>query len=182
MKPFKILSREILFDSPYCPLEKHVVLLPNGKKTEWFVNTSGDAVIVIPVLKSGKILLQKNYKHGCRSIVTEFCAGFIDKGETPRAAALRELMEETGYTGVPHKVAEIFVNPTGSIMKYHYFLVTDCVKSGKQKLESAEQITLFLVPDFKKACQILTNPKTKTSVPAIAGLLYLEKFLEKKKK
>jgi len=174
MKPFKILSREIILDNPYCPIEKHIVELPDGTQGEWFVNTASDAVIVIPVLKTGEILLQKNYKHGSGHIITEFCAGMIDPGETPEQAATRELLEETGHSAESFtRLGEAFANPTGSSMKYHFFLAQNCEKVSDQSLDTAEQIEIFTVKNAEEAKKLLTDPATHTSSATLSALTFL---------
>jgi len=176
MKKFKILFRETLLDSPYCPIEKHIVELPRGGTTEWFVNTSSDAVIVIPITKTGEVILQKSYKHGGGEIVIEFCAGLVDKLEVLLHAARRELREETGYIGKHFtKIGEVFANPTGSSMKYHFFLASGCVYSGAQKLDESEQIEVLKVKNMEAARKLLTDPKTKTSSATMAGLAFTMK-------
>lgn len=45
-----------------------------------------------------KILLQKEFRLACNSWVYTFPAGLIDKGESPSAAAIREVKEETGVS------------------------------------------------------------------------------------
>jgi ADP-ribose pyrophosphatase len=58
------------------------------------------AVLVIPVLRpSGRLVLIRQYRPPLDAYVIEFPAGLIDAGETPVAAAQRELAEETGYQG-----------------------------------------------------------------------------------
>jgi len=52
-------------------------------------------VAVLPVLADGFALI-RCYRHALRTEKWEIPRGFIDKGETPAAAALRELNEETG--------------------------------------------------------------------------------------
>jgi ADP-ribose pyrophosphatase len=51
--------------------------------------------------KSGgpELLLQKQFRPPLDKVCIEFPAGLVDKGETPEAAAIRELFEETGYVG-----------------------------------------------------------------------------------
>ena len=110
MKKFKVLSRKVLIDSPFCPVEKQVVELPDGQTCDWYLNTSNDAVIVVPFLETGEVLLQRGYKHGSGEVITEFCAGLIDDGETPLETAKRELLEETGYAGNLKQSGEIFAN------------------------------------------------------------------------
>ncbi len=171
MKKFKILSKEKLIDSKYCPVERHEVEFPDGGKGEWFVNTSADAVIVVPITEDGKVILQRSYKHGGGEKVVEFCAGMIDEGETPEVAATRELQEETGFAAESlEKIGEVFANPTGSSMKYHFFLARNCSLNGEQDLDPSEQIEVFFVEDWEEAKALLTDSGTVTSSATIAGV------------
>jgi len=174
MKKFKILSKEILVDSPYCLIEKQIVEFHDGNKGEWFVKNCGDAVIVFPFLKSGEVLLQRSYKHGSGEIVTECCAGLIDEGETPIQSAQRELLEETGYEAEElEKIGEIFADPTSATMKYHIFIAKNCSCVGKQELDKSEQIEVFTVKDFNEAKKLLTSAGTKTSAATMAGMAFI---------
>lgn len=179
MKKFKILSRELVLDSQWLPVEKQIVELPNGQTTEWFVALNTDAVVIVPQLKTGGFLLQKNYKHGSGEVVTEFCAGMIDGKDNPEETAKRELLEETGF-GCENiiKIGENFSNPTGSAMKYHFFLAQGCEKCTMPTLEDAEQVEVFVVEDIAKVSQVLTDQSILTSSATISALKYVEKYLE----
>lgn len=179
MKPFRILSREIVLDSPYCPIEKQLVELPDGTTAEWFINRSRDAVIVLPILKNGKFVYQKNYKHGSGKIVQEFPAGIIDKGETPEIAAARELEEETGLVAQRLEfLGSVYANPTGASMKYYFYVALGCDFSGIQQLEPAEQIELLFAESFSEVSQILCSQEENTSSATMSALgLYAQKRL-----
>jgi ADP-ribose pyrophosphatase len=182
MKKFSILSRKKVLDTPFCPIEKQIVILPNGKKTEWFINTCSSAVVIVPILSSGKILLQKCYKHGSGEIITEFCAGCIDSEETPLKSAERELKEETGYTGEFIFVGECFANPTGSTMQYFFFIAQNCKKITNPSLDQAEQIEPFFTKNLKTARELLMSPANKTSSATLTALVFAEKFFVNTKK
>jgi ADP-ribose pyrophosphatase len=178
MKKFKVLSKEKLIESQYCPVERHEVEFPDGGKGEWFVNTSADAVIVVPITTEGKVILQRSYKHGGGEEVVEFCAGIIDEGETPEVAAARELQEETGFKSERfEKIGEVFANPTGSSMKYHFFLARNCSQNGTQDLDPSEQIEVFFAEDWASAVELLTDSQTTTSSATIAGIGFANRAL-----
>lgn len=178
MQKFEILRREMILDNPWLPVEKQIVRLPNGDEAEWFVSKSSDAVFVIPVLQSGQILMQRNYKHGCGEIVIEFCAGLIDKGEQPQVAAKRELLEETGYKAETWKpLGTTFANPTGSTMRYHMFLAEGAFFSGSPTCEASEQIETFLVSDLAEAERLLLQNAATSSVAALAAITFARQSL-----
>jgi 8-oxo-dGTP pyrophosphatase MutT (NUDIX family) len=174
MQKFKIISKKLVLDSPWMPVEEQIVELPNGKQATWMVNQSSDAVIVIPQLKTREFLIQKNYKHGSGEFITEFCAGMIDNGELAKDAAKRELLEETGYQAEDLiYLGKTFANPTGSIMKYHFFFAKNCEKIQDPELEDAEQIEVFTVKNLTEVFQEFQ--KSGSSSASIAAITYLQK-------
>lgn len=177
MKPFRVLKKERLVDSPFCRIEKQLVELPDGSTADWYVALNSDAVIVIPICEDGSVLLQQQYKHGGGEVVTEFCAGLVDEGETPLQAAKRELCEETGYTSETFIFLKtVFSNPTGSRMKYHYFLAKNVGLTKTPYLEPAEQIELLKFPNLKAAQAHLLKPETLTTAGMIGALGLVSDF------
>ncbi len=55
------------------------------------------AVMVVPLLDDGRLVMERQYRYPMARVLLEFPAGKIDPGESPFACALRELAEETGY-------------------------------------------------------------------------------------
>ncbi|CAN5482992.1 NUDIX hydrolase [soil metagenome] len=77
---------------------RDTVTLPDGSSaTREYVIHPG-AVMVIPLLDDGRVLLERQYRYPVRQVMIEFPAGKIDPGEDHLVCARRELLEETGYT------------------------------------------------------------------------------------
>src|SRR5690554_1029266 len=74
------------------------VLLPSGREGEREYVVHPGAVLVIPMLDDGKLVLERQYRHPLRKVFIELPAGKIDPGEDPLVTGQRELREETGYT------------------------------------------------------------------------------------
>ena len=77
------------------------------------------AVAILPILVSPnappQTILITQYRPPVDSFSIELPAGLIDEGEGPEEAAVRELKEETGYTGEVVKVTGLMVNDPGMI-------------------------------------------------------------------
>lgn len=171
MKPFRVLSSEMLVDQQYCRVEKQRVMLPDKSETDWYIRHSDPAVVIIPVLKSGEILLQKTYKHGCGKVVVEFPAGLVDNNEEPSFTAERELREETGYVAEEMiSLGKCAADATGSQMTYYFFLAQGCEKLAEPTLDDSEQIEPFTVASFAEVQKEFLSGEHETSASSLAAL------------
>ena len=91
------VSSETVFDGKLLHVKRDAVRLPDGRPaTREYVEHNG-AVMIIPVLDSGELVMERQYRYALRRHCLEFPAGKIDPGEEPLATGRRELLEETGY-------------------------------------------------------------------------------------
>jgi ADP-ribose pyrophosphatase len=94
----KRLSREELLRGGFLHVVRDTVQLPDGKQaTREFVLHPG-AVMAVPMLDDGRLVLERQYRHPVGRVMIEFPAGKLEAGEDPLLCARRELLEETGYT------------------------------------------------------------------------------------
>jgi ADP-ribose pyrophosphatase len=92
------VASEDVFEGKLLHVKRDTVRLPDGKTaTREYIAHPG-AVMIIPRLPDGKLLLERQFRYPLARIFIEFPAGKIDPGEDPAATAARELLEETGYT------------------------------------------------------------------------------------
>ncbi|MBD0360727.1 MAG: NUDIX hydrolase, partial [Nitrososphaeraceae archaeon] len=70
----------------------------NGEEKIYIRGIRKDYSTIVPFISKDEILMIKSYRHLVDSIQIEVPSGYIDEGETPKEAAIRELREETGYS------------------------------------------------------------------------------------
>jgi 8-oxo-dGTP pyrophosphatase MutT (NUDIX family) len=71
----------------------------NGKVVPFHVLDLPNWVVTIPVTTDGKLVMVEQFRAAVNQVTLEFPSGRVEEGEEAMAAALRELEEETGYTG-----------------------------------------------------------------------------------
>ncbi len=85
-----------------------------GIEHDFYVIETQDWVNIIPLTADHRVVMIRQYRHGSREVTLEIPGGLVDPGETPEEAAVRELLEETGYQA--EKVEKIGVsNPNPAI-------------------------------------------------------------------
>jgi ADP-ribose pyrophosphatase len=119
----------------------------DGVESPFYCIENPDWVNVIPITKTGEIVLIEQYRHGIEEITLEIPGGMVDDGENAELAATRELVEETGY--VPRETVLIGKSrPNPAIQNnwvYHY-LAIDCEKHHEPEFDATESVFTQLVP------------------------------------
>ena len=94
------LRSERLLETPYFALRSERLRLPDGAvKEAYYVLERPDAAIIFPLTKEGEVVLVRQYRPPLERMELGLPAGLVEEGEKPEAAARRELLEETGYSG-----------------------------------------------------------------------------------
>ena len=103
------------------------------------------AVVVLPLLDDGRIVMIHNFRHTMEEELLELPAGTLAPGEPPIDAARRELSEETGYAaGSVEPFITFYTLPGICTERMHAFIATD-LRAGEQRLEPGEQIRVEIV-------------------------------------
>lgn len=104
------------------------------------------AVVIVPVLDDGQLVLIRNHRAVVNKILWEFCAGGMEPGEEPLETAKRELGEETGYeaTMVEH-LGTFYTSPGFCDEHMHAYMATGLRHVG-QRLEHSEEISVLTRP------------------------------------
>ena len=97
-------------------------LLPNSETINLEIVKHPGAVLIIPFLSKEKIILIKQYRPVMKEYLYELPAGTLEKKESTRVCAKRELIEETGYRANKiRKIGKIYPCPGYSTEKIIIF-------------------------------------------------------------
>jgi ADP-ribose pyrophosphatase len=174
-KKAQILRSQIIYNGPVFGLRRDEVIEPTGVRTTREVITHPGSVVVLPLLPDGKIVMIRQYRHATRQYLWELVAGRIDAGESPKKAAARELIEETGYRAKKFDILlDIFPTP-GFLEERMYILLAEDLNLGEAEPEEDEKIVVRTFT--KKQLEEMIRSGTLRDAKSIAGLLYYFRFL-----
>ncbi|MCG6534960.1 MAG: NUDIX hydrolase [Syntrophales bacterium LBB04] len=149
LQKWETLSSEVVYRAQHWfTIVKDVVKLPNDRIVEDYYRIEAPEYILIYAKShDGKVLVERQYKHGIGSITTTFPAGFIDDDESPLDAAKRELIEETGFRASTWKTMGSYViDGTRHYGTAHYFMAEDLERVSEPMLNDMEQIEIDFLP------------------------------------
>ncbi len=179
MKLFeKRKSRELIFEGKIFTVACDVNELANGREAPRELVLHSGGAGILPVDCDGNVTLVKQYRCGVAGVLTEICAGKLEKGEDPKACAVREMEEELGISAKNVVSLGSFApTPAYDSEITHIFLATDLEYVG-QKLDDGEFLEIVKMPleDAVKAVMAGSISDGKTQI----AILKAERLLDGK--
>lgn len=151
------------------------VRLPNGHTSQREYVTHPGAVIVVPILPNGRIVLEKQFRYPLHQVFVELPAGKIDAGEDILTTGQRELEEETGYTA-RHWVKLGQQHPCiGYSNEVIHMYLAHGLTAGKHRRDDDEALMVF--DDTLASCLAKIQTGEITDGKTTIALLLAEKYL-----
>ncbi len=115
----------------------------NGQQLDCVILESADWVNVVALTPEKEIVTVKQFRFGTGKMTLEIPGGLVDPGETHRAAAIRELREETGYTSDKWTYLG-YVEPNPAIRNNycHQWLAEDVQLTDELSLDVGEDLVV----------------------------------------
>lgn len=164
----------VLARGSFLEVRRDDVRLPDGASaTREYVVHPG-AVMIVPLLDDGRLVLERQFRYPVARVLLEFPAGKIDAGEATLACAQRELLEETGYRAREWACAGVLHNAPAYSTEGIEIWFARGLQAGTQQLDTGEFLELALMHEEEVEACVARGELT--DVKTIIGLLWLQKW------
>lgn len=169
------ISSETIAGGGMLTVKRDQVRLPNGHKSQREYVLHPGAVVIVPLLPNGKVIMERQFRYPLQQTFIEFPAGKIDPGEDILVTGQRELLEETGYSAAQWiKLGHQHPCIGYSNEVIHIYLASQ-LSAGQHQRDVDEALEVFEL-DFDE-CLAMVKRGEITDGKTIVALFFAEKYL-----
>jgi ADP-ribose pyrophosphatase len=168
------VASEQVWQGHFLDVRRDTVALPNGHHAarEYIVHPG--AVMVVPILDDGRLVMERQFRHAMGRVMLEFPAGKIEPGEPPFDCALRELIEETGYRAREWAHVGVLHNAIAYSTEGIEIFFARGLEAGASKLDAEEFLQVVIHSEAE--LDALCSRGEVTDAKTLIGLLWLQKW------
>ena len=169
------LETQLAWEGEFLRVYKDRVRAPDGHVAPREYLKHPGAVMVVPLLDNGEVVLERQYRYPLRRSFIEFPAGKIDPGEDILACAQRELLEETGYFAAEWVYLGGFHNAIGYCDERIEVFLARGLRLEGAVTDDGEVLEVFSAPLIELKRRVASGEVT--DVKTIVGTYWTEEFL-----
>jgi len=179
MEPIVLTETQLSTRSVYQGKLLHVredrVELPDGRQAtrEYIVHPG--AVVVIPLLDNGDVVMERQFRYPLRRDLYELPAGKLDPDENPLSCGQRELLEETGYVASQWRFVATIHPCIGYSDESISLYLAEGLSLGQHQRDGDEFLEIFTIP-LAEALEWVRTGRI-TDVKTVIGLFWAEKII-----
>ncbi len=169
------LASEQVWRGRLLDVRRDTVRLPDGSQSlrEYIVHPG--AVVVVPLLDDGRLVVERQWRHPMGRVMLEFPAGKLDgAGESPLACGVRELAEETGYRAAEWARAGVLHNAIAYSNEHIEIWFARGLVAGEQALDAGEFLDVAVVSADE--LMAMAGRGELTDAKTLVGLLWLQNW------
>lgn len=158
----------------FLDVRRDTVRLPDGATAEREYIVHPGAVMIVPLLDDGRLVVERQYRYPLGRVMLEFPAGKIDAQEPPFACAVRELAEETGYRAREWSRAGILHNAIAYSNEGIEVWFARGLERGEPHLDAGEFVDVLSASS--EELDVLAARGELTDAKTLIGLLWLQRW------
>lgn len=162
------------YQGGFLDVRRDEVSLPDGSASSREYIVHNGAVMVIPVLDDGRLVLERQYRYPLQRAVLEFPAGKLEAGEAGIVCGVRELFEETGYIAREWAYAGQLHNAIAYSTEHIQIWLARGLQAGTRQLDAGEFLDVFAA-SMDDLAQWVCEGRV-TDAKTLAGLLWLQQW------
>ena len=174
---WKLLNSRTVIDDEWITVRSNDYLTRDGRSLNGYYLIERRDFVVIVAECRGKLVLVREHRVGTGRQYLGFPAGYIEAGEEPIAAAMREFQEETGFQALNGKLlAEL--DPQPAFLKSRAYVVH--VQASDRPIERStdDEIDEVLLLDWETAIDKARKGEIN-EMQAVAALYLVRDLLGK---
>ena len=169
----KIISSKEVLNNKLFRVVDEVAKDSSGFEIHRFIVRHPGSAVMMPVDAKNRVLLVKQFRLPAERDLWELPAGRLDPGESPLAAAKRELREEAGLTAKKWvKLASFWSSPGYVDEKMDLFLALDLTEGTQQPMEDERIETRWF--SKRELGELIHAGKIRDAKTMIGYFLWLE--------
>ena len=165
---------EQVYRGHFLDVRRDRIRLPDGADAQREYIVHPGAVMVVPLLDDGRLVVERQWRHPLGRVMLEFPAGKLDHGEPPLACAIRELIEETGYRAAEWARAGILHNAIAYSNEGIEVWFARGLRAGERALDAGE--FLDVTEMTAERLDELARQGELTDAKTLIGLLWLQNW------
>ncbi|MFN4116575.1 MAG: NUDIX domain-containing protein [Inhella sp.] len=169
-----LITGDWVYRGQFLQVRSERVRLPDGGQANREFIVHPGAVMIVPLLDDGSLLLERQYRHPMGRVMLEFPAGKLDAGEDPLSCAQRELQEETGYRADQWAHAGVLHNAIAYSTEGIEIFFARGLQAGERALDEGEFLDLTSVS--QEALDAACARGEVTDAKTLIGLLWLQRW------
>jgi ADP-ribose pyrophosphatase len=168
------VAEETVFQGRLLKVRRDRIRLPDGgEATREFVVHPG-AVMIVPLLDDGRLVMERQWRYPLARVMLEFPAGKLEPDEPTLSCAQRELLEETGYRAAEWALAGVLHNAIAYSNEHIEIWFARGLTAGNRQLDEGEFLDLQLVDEGE--LDRLCASGAVTDAKTLIGLQWLQNW------
>jgi ADP-ribose pyrophosphatase len=168
------LNSKQVYRGHFLDVRRDQVRLPDGSSAgrEYVVHPG--AVMIVPLLDDGRLVVERQWRHPMARVMLEFPAGKLEADEPPQQCAVRELFEETGYRAAEWARAGVMHNAIAYSTECIEIWFARGLTLGARQLDAGEFLDVIFATEAE--LDALAQRGELTDAKTLIGLQWLQNW------